>query len=264
MMRSLWSAASGMIAQQLNVDTIANNLANVNTAGFKKMRVDFQDLMYQTLRSAGSVAAEGVELPTGMQVGLGTRPAATVSDFTQGTFEQTGNKLDLVIEGDGFFQVSLPSGEIAYTRSGAFKEDSAGNIVNSDGFALNPGITIPPNATTDTISVGTDGTVSVTLPGATKPTTIGKIQIATFPNAAGLRNMGHNLFTPTAASGTARTGDPGMDGLGTISQGVLELSNVQVVEEMVNMIVAQRAYEANSQAIRISDNMLETANNVRR
>jgi flagellar basal-body rod protein FlgG len=262
MMRSLWSAATGMIAQQLNVDTIANNLANVNTVGFKKMRVDFQDLMYQTLRMPGSPSTQSVQLPTGLQVGLGTRAAATVKNFDQGTFEQTGNRLDLVIEGNGFFQITLPSGQVAYTRAGAFKMDADGNVVTSDGYLLEPPITIPADATD--ISIMNDGTVAVTVPGATDPRTVGTLQLAMFSNPAGLSNIGRNLYAATAASGAAKVGGPGLDGMGTISQGVLELSNVQVVEEMVNMIVAQRAYEASSQAIKTADRMLETANNVSR
>lgn len=262
MMRSLWAAATGMVAQQLNVDTIAHNLANVNTAGFKKTRVDFQDLMYQTLRMPGSPSTESVQLPTGIQVGLGTRAAATMKNFQQGTFEQTGNPLDLVIEGNGFFQISLPSGDVAYTRAGAFKMDSDGNVVTSDGYLLEPPIAIP--ADTKEISVSSDGTVAALVPGSTDPTIVGTIQLAMIPNPGGLSSIGHNLYVATAASGTAKVAAPGIDGLGTLSQGVLELSNVQVVEEMVNMIVAQRAYEANSQAIKISDKMLETANNVQR
>ncbi len=262
MMRSLWSAATGMIAQQLNVDTIANNLANANTVGFKRMRVDFQDLMYQTLRMPGSPATESVQLPTGIQVGLGTRAAATSKNFEQGTYEQTGNDLDLVIEGNGFFQVTLPSGQTAYTRAGAFKMDSDGNVVTSDGYPLEPPIAIPADAAD--ISVMYDGTVAVTIPGNTDPQTVGTIELALVPNPAGLANIGHNLYLNTAASGTPTSSAPGLDGLGTISQGVLELSNVQVVEEMVNMIVAQRAYEASSQAIKVADDMLETANNVQR
>lgn len=262
MMRALWSAASGMVAQQLNVDTIANNLANVNTAGFKRERVDFQDLMYQTLRTAGTPVAQGVELPTGIQVGLGTRAAATTKIFSQGTFQQTGNALDLVVEGDGFFQVMTPSGEINYTRAGTFKLDSKGNIVTPDGYQMEPAITIP--ATASSVAVGGDGTVSVTLAGQTAPQTIGQITIARFANPAGLQNVGHSLYAVTAASGQADVGTPGQDGRGALAQGVLELSNVQVVEEMVNMITAQRAYEANSQAIKVADDMLQTANNTRR
>ena len=262
MMRALWSAASGMIAQQLNVDTIANNLANVNTTGFKRQRVDFQDLMYQTPRMAGTPVAQGVELPTGIQVGLGTRAAATSKIFSQGAFQETGNALDLVIEGDGFFQVTMPSGGTAYTRAGAFKLDSGGNIVTSDGYQIEPAITIPPNSAS--ISVGTDGTVAVTLAGQTQQQTIGQITIARFANPAGLSSVGHSLYTTTAASGAADVGPPSQDGRGGLAQGVLELSNVQVVEEMVNLITAQRAYEANSQAIKVADEMLQTANNTRR
>jgi flagellar basal-body rod protein FlgG len=262
MMRALWSAASGMTAQQLNVDTIANNLANVNTAGFKRERVDFQDLMYQTMRNAGTPVAQGVELPTGIQVGLGTRLASTTKDFTQGAFQQTGNALDLTIEGDGFFQIMTPSGDINYTRAGAFKLDSSGNIVTPDGYQLEPAITIP--ATASSVSVGADGTVSVTLPGQTSEQTIGQITVARFANAAGLRNVGHSLYAATPASGAANVGAPSQDGRGALAQGVLELSNVQVVEEMVNMITAQRAYEANSQGIKVADEMLQTANTMRR
>jgi len=262
MMRSLWSAATGMLAQQLNVDTIANNLANVNTAGYKRSRVDFQDLMYQTLKMPGSPATESVQVPTGIQVGLGTRAGATVRNFEQGTFEQTGNSLDLVIEGNGFFQISLPSGQVAYTRAGAFKMDSDGNIVTSDGYLLDPPIAIPTNATR--VEIASDGTVAALTPDSEEARVLGNIQLANFTNPAGLSSMGHNLFLKTPASGEATISKPGIEGTGAISQGVLELSNVQVVEEMVNMIIAQRAYEANSQAIKTADNMLETANNVQR
>jgi len=262
MMRALWSAASGMMAQELNVDTIANNLANVNTVGFKKQRLEFQDLMYETLREPGSAAAEGVELPTGIQVGLGSRPAATRKLFAQGTFQETGNALDLVIEGNGFFQVMMPNGSVAYTRAGALKLDSEGNVVTADGYPLEPPMVIPADATA--IAVGSDGTVSVTTAGASEATTIGQIQLARFANPAGLRNLGHNLLGATAASGEPVTGTPGADGLGGIAQGMLEMSNVKVIEEMVNMITAQRAYEANSQAIKIADDMLQIANNTRR
>ena len=262
MMRALWSAASGMSAQELNVDTIANNLANVNTVGYKKQRAEFQDLMYETLREAGSAAAEGVQIPTGIQVGLGTRTAATRKLFQQGTFQETGNPLDMVIEGGGFFQVLMPNGTVAFTRAGAFKMDSEGNVVTADGFPLEPPLVIPPDATS--ISLGNDGTVSATTTGTTDPQMIGQLELARFANPAGLRNLGHSLLTATAASGDAITGSPGMDGLGGVSQGMLEMSNVKVIEEMVNMITAQRAYEANSQAIRMADQMLEIANNTRR
>jgi len=250
-----------MVAQQLNVDTIANNLANVNTAGFKKTRVDFQDLLYQTLRVPGAPAADGVMIPTGIQVGLGVRPGATARIFSQGTFQQTDNPLDLVVEGDGFFQVLMPDGTKAYTRAGALKLDSEGNLVTSDGYPLEPPIAVPADAAN--ISVGADGTVAVTLAGQAEPQTIGKIELARFANPAGLASLGHSLFAETAASGKPTTGTPGLDGLGSMSQGVLELSNVVVVEEMVNMITAQRAYEANAQAIKVSDQMLQMANNAR-
>ena len=262
MMRSLWTAASGMSGQQFTIDIIANNLANVNTSGYKKSRVDFQDLLYQTLRFAGTPVTAGAEIPNGIQVGHGVRPVATVKIFSQGTFRETENPLDLVIEGDGFFRVLLPDGTVAYTRDGAFKKDSQGRIVTSDGFPLEPEIIIPDDAVE--VSVGTDGTVSVVQLGDTEPITIGQIELARFVNPAGLRSYGRNLFLATAASGPPIEGQPGMDGLGAVAQGFLEMSNVQVVEEMVNLILAQRAYDANSKAIQASDEMLNTANNLRR
>jgi len=262
MMRALWSAASGMAAQQVNVDTIANNLANVNTTGYKRQRVDFQDLLYQVTKQPGSPAASGVEVPTGIQIGLGVRVAASSKIFEQGTFQQTDNPLDLVIEGDGFFQILKPNGDIAYTRAGAFKLDSNGNLVTSDGYPIEPPIAIPTDATA--ISIGGDGTVAVMLAGDTTPEEVGQITLARFANPAGLVNLGHSLYGETAASGAPQTAAPGTNGLGQVAQGVLELSNVQVVEEMVNMITAQRAYEANSQSIKIADDMLELANNVTR
>ncbi len=262
MMRALWSAATGMIAQELQVDTIANNLANVNTAGFKRQRVDFEDLLYETLRRPGAPAADGVQLPTGIQVGLGTRAAATTRMFDQGTFQETGNPLDLVIEGNGFFQVTLPNGTTGYTRAGNFRLDSEGNLVTVDGYPLEPSIVIPPDA--ESVAVGEDGTVSVIQAGAIAPSSVGQIQIARFINPAGLVSIGHSMFLESAASGAPAVGTPGLEGLGQIAQGVLEMSNVKVVQEMVQMITAQRAYEANSEAIKIADRMLETANNVRR
>ncbi len=262
MMRALWSAATGMVAQELQVDTIANNLANVNTPGFKRQRVDFEDLMYETLRTPGSPSADGVQLPIGIQVGLGTRVAGTTRLFNQGTFQQTDNPFDLVVEGDGFFQVTLPDGTTAYTRAGNFKLDSQGNVVTVDGYPLEPPITIPADA--EEVAIGEDGTVSVKQVGSTSPATVGQIQIARFVNPAGLKAIGHSLFVETAASGTPLVGTPGLNGLGQIAQGVLEMSNVKVVREMVQMITAQRAYEANSEAIKMADRMLETANNVRR
>ena len=261
MIRALFTASTGMQAQQLNLDTIANNLANVNTNGFKRTRVDFQDLLYQTLRPAGTRTGNG-EVPTGLQVGHGTRPVATQKIFAQGNFHQTENQLDLVIEGDGFFQIVRPDGTSAYTRSGAFKRDSQGQVVNSDGLILQPAITIPQDAVT--IAVGTDGVVSVTTAGSTTPQQLGTIELARFANPAGLNAIGRNLFSPTQASGTATTGTPGQQGFGSISQGFLESSNVSVVEEMVNMIAAQRAFEVNSKAIKTADEMLALANNVSR
>lgn len=262
MIRALWTAATGMSAQQLNIDVVSNNLANVNTSGFKKSRVDFQDLLYQTLRPAGTAAAQGAQVPTGIQVGLGTRPAATQKIFSQGDFQQTQNPLDLVIEGDGFFQVQMPNGNTAYTRDGSFKLDAQGRLVTSDGFPVDPEITIPPESTN--ISVGSDGTVSVLLPGQSTPQEVGQIQTAKFSNPAGLNSIGRNLFTISASSGEPIIDSPGLNGLGSIGQGFVEMSNVKVVEEMVNLIVAQRAYEVNSKAIQTADDMLNIANNLRR
>jgi flagellar basal-body rod protein FlgG len=262
MIRALYSSSSGMQAQQMNLDTIANNLANVNTTGFKRTRVDFQDLLYQTYRAPGTAGSQGTTIPTGIQVGHGSRPVATQRIFSQGDFQQTENPLDLVIEGDGFFQVTRPDGTTAYTRAGAFKKDGTGRVVTSEGFLLFPAITLPADA--KQITVGTDGTVSVTLPGQTAASTVGTIQLASFVNPAGLLSVGRNLFQPTAASGTAVLGNPGVSGLGTLAQGFLELANVKVVEEMVAMITSQRAYEANSKAIQTADDMLGISNNLKR
>jgi flagellar basal-body rod protein FlgG len=262
MLRSLFISASGMEAQRLNLDVIANNLANANTVGFKKSRADFQDLMYQNLRTPGATSAEGLQIPSGIMIGLGVRPIAVQKLFTQGDFVQTGNSLDMVIEGDGFFQISLPDGTIAYTRAGAFKLDSEGRIVNSDGYLLEPGITVPAN--TLNITIGSDGKVTVLQAGSSTPVEIGQIEIAKFANPAGLMPIGKNLFLQTDSSGEAITGIPGSEGMGTISQGFLELSNVNIVEEMVNMIISQRAYEINSKAIQASDEMLQTINNLKR
>jgi flagellar basal-body rod protein FlgG len=260
--RALYSSSSGMQAQQLNLDAIANNLANVNTTGFKRTRVDFQDLIYQTLRPAGTSVAEGTIIPTGIQVGLGARPIATQRIFSQGDFQQTENPLDIVIEGDGFFQVLLPDGTTGYTRSGAFKKDGAGRVVTSDGFLLDPALVIPPDAAS--ITIGTDGTVSVTLPGDPAAQQIGSIQLARFANPAGLMSNGRNIFLATQASGDPVVASPGQEGMGTLTQGFLELANVKVVEEMVGMITSQRAYEANSKAIQTADEMLQISNNLRR
>lgn len=262
MQRSLFIAATGMEAQRINIDVISNNLANVNTNGFKKSRADFQDLLYQGLKTAGSVSAEGTQVPTGIQTGLGVKPAAVQKMFLQGDFVSTGNSLDMVIEGKGFFQISMPDGEIAYTRAGAFKLDSEGNIVNSDGYAIEPALSIPSDTMEMTIS--SDGTVSVRQAGSATEVEVGQIELAQFTNPAGLNAIGKNLFLTTGASGDPTTGTPGTDGLGRINQGFLELSNVNIVEEMVNMIVSQRAYELNTKVVQSSDEMLQMANNIKR
>jgi len=251
-----------MQAQALNLDVISNNLANVNTSGFKKSRAEFQDLLYETLRPAGTSSSQDSEVPTGIQIGHGTRPSTVLKIFTQGDMENTKNELDLAIEGDGFFKIILPSGETGYTRDGGFKLDRDGRIVNADGFALEPEITIPSDARS--ISVGMDGTVSVLQAGDSIPSEVGTIELARFINPAGLISMGKNLYITSNASGDEITGTAGEDGLGTIAQGFLERSNVSVVDEMVNMITAQRAYETNSKAIQTADEMLQMANNIKR
>lgn len=260
MIRALYSAASGLQAQQMNIDVIANNMANINTVGFKGSRTEFQDLLYQNERASGAASSSSTDLPVGLQVGLGTQPVATTRLFTQGDFQSTGNSLDFVIEGNGFFQVTTPSGETAYTRAGSFHLSSTGTLVNADGYTLNPQITIPSNA--ETITVGTDGTVSVTLPNQSAAQQVGTIQLAIFQNPAGMNSIGKTLFLPTSASGDAITGTPGENGIGTINQGYLESSNVSVVEEMVNMIAGQRAYETNSKVVNAANEMLQTMNNV--
>jgi flagellar basal-body rod protein FlgG len=260
--RSLFIAATGMEAQRINIDVISNNLANVNTTGYKKSRADFQELMYQTIKTAGTESSDGTEVPTGIELGLGVRPAAVQKIFQQGDFVSTGNSLDMVIEGKGFFQIATPDGEIAYTRAGAFKLDSEGNIVNSDGYPMEPAITIPSNTLEITISA--DGTVSVLQAGSSTPVDAGQMETAQFVNPGGLKAIGKNLFLPTGSSGEATTGNPGSEGLGSINQGFIELSNVNVVEEMVNMIVSQRAYELNSKVIQSTDEMLALANNIKR
>ena len=262
MIRSLWIAATGMAAQTLNIDVIANNLANVNTTGFKRSRADFQDLLYETLRQPGVASSEETQVRTGRQIGQGTRPAAVQKIFLQGDFQHTQNELDIAIEGDGFFQILQPNGEVAYTRAGAFKLDSEGRIVTSDGFLIEPELSIPSD--TIAVSIGTDGTVSVLQAGGTQPSEIGTIQLARFINPAGLKSIGRNLYLPTSASGDTITGTAGENGFGTIAQGYLEMSNVSVIEEMVNMIIAQRAYEINSKAIQTADDMLQIANNIKR
>jgi flagellar basal-body rod protein FlgG len=262
MIRSLWTAASGMQAQTSNIDVISNNLANVNTSGFKRSRADFQDLLYDTLRPAGTSSGGGSQVPTGIQIGHGTRTVSTQKIFMQGDFQKTQNELDLAIEGHGFFQIVQANGEPAYSRAGNFKIDSEGRMVSPDGLLLEPEITIPLDATA--VSIGSDGTISVLQAGQAAPSEIGTIELARFVNPAGLQSIGRNLFVPTGASGDATTGQPGEDGFGTLAQGFLEMSNVSVVDEMVNMITAQRAYEINSKAIQAADDMLQTANNLKR
>ncbi|MBI5426790.1 MAG: flagellar basal-body rod protein FlgG [Nitrospinae bacterium] len=260
MIRSLYVASTGMNAQDLNVSVIANNLANVNTTGFKRSRPDFQDLLYQNLRLVGTLSEAGNQVPTGIQLGLGVKPAAVQKIFLQGDPVQTQNPLDLAIQGQGFFQITLADGTIAYTRAGAFKLDNTGQIVTSDGLRMEPAITVPPDALQ--IAVDNQGSVSVTQPGATAPAVLGTIQLATFQNSAGLQAIGFSLFKETDASGTPTTGTAGIDNRGTIQQGFLELSNVSVVEEMVNLITAQRAYEVNSRSVQTADQMLQIANNL--
>lgn len=260
MIRSLFISATGMEAQQTNMDVISNNLANVNTTGYKRSRADFQELIYQDITTPGTYSAEGTAYPSGMQLGLGVKPVAVQKIFTQGDFVKTGNALDLVIEGDGFFQVVMPDGETAYTRSGAFKLDNEGRIVTSDGYALEPSITVPAN--TLSITVGSDGKVSVIQAGSNTPVEIGRIELARFINPGGLKAIGKSLFLPTASSGEPTTGNPGSEGLGTLNQGFIEMSNVNIVEEMVNMIITQRAYEINSKAVQAADDMLQTTNNI--
>jgi flagellar basal-body rod protein FlgG len=262
MLRALFSAATGMIAQQLNIDVISNNLANVNTNGFKRSRADFQDLLYQTLRQPGAASSNQTEIPTGIQLGLGSRAAAIQKLFLQGDFQHTQNHLDVAIDGGGFFQILRPSGEVAYTRAGSFKLDSQGRIVNSDGYPLEPEIVIPTDATN--ITIGDDGIVSILRPGNVDPQQVGQIRLVNFVNPAGLSSLGRSLFQNTTASGDPIESVPGQNGVGTLSQGFLEVSNVSVVEEMVNLIAGQRAYEINSKAIQAADEMLQVAGNLRR
>lgn len=262
MIRALFSAASGMYAQQLGVDTIANNLANVNTTGYKKSRVEFQDLIYQSLRAAGASSVEGVMVPTELQVGHGVRPVAVQKSFSQGAPRATENPLDIAIMGNGFFQISMPDGTTNYSRDGSFKINSEGAIVTSDGFYVEPQITIPVDTTS--INISNDGIVSVLVVGSTEAQEVGQIELAKFINAGGLKNIGQNMYVPTEASGEPVLGAPSTEGYGLLNQGYLEASNVQIVEEMVNMIIAQRAYELNSKSIRTSEEMLQMANNIKR
>ena len=255
MLRSLWIAKTGMEGQQTKLDAISNNLANVGTNGYKRSDVVFEDLMYQNLRSAGAASSDQSQLPTGLQVGLGVRAAATTRNFGQGALQQTGNTLDIAVQGNGFFQIQMPDGSTGYTRDGSFQTDANGQIVNSAGYPLQPGLTIPSGATS--VSIAANGTVQATLQGQTAPQKLGQIQLASFINPAGLDPLGGNLYAETSASGTPNAGTAGSNGLGNLQQGYVEGSNVNVVEELVGMIATQRAYELSSKAIQTSDQMLQ-------
>jgi len=255
MIRSLWISKTGLDAQQTNMDVTANNLANVSTNGFKRARAVFEDLLYQTLRQPGAQSSQQTQLPSGLQIGTGVRPVATERIFTQGNLQQTSNPLDIAINGQGFFQILMPDGTTAYTRDGSFHVDSQGQLVTSSGFQVQPAITIPANALS--ITIARDGVVSVTKAGTAAPSQVGSLQLASFVNPAGLQSRGENLYVETAASGTAGTNAPGSNGAGLLNQGYVETSNVNVVEELVNMIQIQRAYEINSKAIQTSDQMLQ-------
>jgi flagellar basal-body rod protein FlgG len=255
MIRSLWISKTGLDAQQMQMDVISNNLANVSTSGFKKSRAVFEDLLYQNIRQAGSQSSQQSQLPSGLQLGTGVKPVATERIFTQGNLQQTSNDKDVAIQGQGFFQILLPDGTTAYTRDGSFQVDSQGQLVTASGFPVQPSITIPANA--QSLSIGRDGVVSITTPNSTATTQVGQIQLATFINPAGLQAKGENLYVETTASGNPNTNTPGTNGAGLLSQGYVETSNVNVVEELVSMIQTQRAYEINSKAITTSDQMLQ-------
>ena len=259
MIRALYTAATGMTAQQMNLDTIANNLANASTNGFQQRRVQFSDLIYQNETAPGAAASQQTTVAAGLQVGLGSRPTSTEILQTQGDFTTTGNQLDLAISGQGFFQVLLPSGQTGYTRSGSFQLDAQGNVVTPDGNPLQPNITIPTDALT--VTVGSDGTISVTEPGQTQAQTVGTLQLAMFTNPGGLNAVGKNIYLETTASGNPIIGNPGgTEGLGSVQQGMLEQSNVSVVDQFVEMIVAQRSYESNSRVVKAADEMMQQIN----
>jgi flagellar basal-body rod protein FlgG len=255
LIRSLWISKTGLDAQQTQMDVIANNLANVGTNGFKRSRAVFEDLLYQTLRQPGAQSSQQTQLPSGLQLGTGVRPVTTERIFTQGNLQQTGNSKDVAIQGQGFFQVLRPDGSTAYTRDGSFQTDFQGQLVTSSGYFIQPAIAIPPNS--QSITIGRDGTVSVTTPESTVPVQVGTVQVATFINPAGLQSVGENLYIETASSGTPNITNPGADGAGVLNQGYVETSNVNVVEELVNMIQTQRAYEINSKSVQTSDQMLQ-------
>lgn len=256
---ALWIAKTGLEAQEVRMAVIANNLANVNTTGFKRDHAVFEDLMYQTVRQAGAQSSQTTQLPSGLMIGTGVRTVATEKLYTQGNLAQTGNSLDVAVSGRGFFQVTLPDGTTAYTRDGSFQVDSQGQLVTSSGYIVQPGITVPQG--TQSVTIGTDGTVSVLAAGNSAPTQVGSLQLADFVNNAGLQPIGSNLYLETAGSGAPITGTPGLNGLGTVQQGSVETSNVNVVTELVNMIETQRAYEMNSKAISTTASMLQYLNN---
>lgn len=255
MIRSLWIAKTGLDAQQTQMDVISNNLANVSTSGFKRARAVFEDLLYQTIRQPGAQSSEQTQVPSGLQIGTGVKPVATERIFTQGNLQQTSNSKDVAIQGNGFFQVLMPDGTTSYSRDGSFQADANGQLVTSSGYAVQPGITIP--ADTQTLTIARDGTVSVTQAGSSASVTIGTLQLAMFINPSGLQSLGENLYAETASSGTPSSNAPGSNGAGLLNQGYVETSNVNVVEELVNMIQTQRAYEINSKAISTSDEMLQ-------
>ncbi|POR05639.1 flagellar basal-body rod protein FlgG [Alkalispirochaeta sphaeroplastigenens] len=264
MMRSLWTAASGMMGQQFNIDTISNNLSNVNTTGFKRNRADFEDLLYQTVRTAGTPATEQTLVPVGVQVGHGVNIAGTQKLHIQGSLQNTGNVTDIAIEGEGFFRVMQYDGSFAYTRDGAFQIDSLGQLVTNNGLRVMPEVILPQGFLRDTLAISQDGRITVQIPGADDPLEVGQVELNRFVNPAGLNAIGDNLFKETSASGGPLSGQPGFDGMGQTLHKFLEMSNVSVVSEMVNMIVAQRAYETNSKAIQTSDSMLGIATGLKR
>lgn len=255
MIRSLWISKTGLEAQQTQMDVISNNLANVSTTGFKRSRAVFEDLLYQNLRQPGAQSSQQTQVPSGLQIGTGVRPIASERIHTQGNLQATSNELDVAIQGAGFFQVLLPDGSTGYTRDGSLQRDNQGQLVTSSGYVVQPAITIPANA--NAVTIGQDGVVTVSQPGVAAPVQVGTLQLATFINPAGLQSVGQNLYLETASSGTPNTSTPGLNGTGTLSQGYVETSNVNVVEELVNMIQTQRAYEINSKAITTSDQMLQ-------
>ncbi len=260
MIRSLWIAKTGLDAQQTQLDVISNNLANLSTNGYKRSRAVFEDLLYQTMRQPGAQSSQQTTIPSGLQLGTGVRPVATEKNFLQGALNQTSNPLDMAINGQGFFQIQMPDGTLAYTRDGSFQKDSTGLVITSSGYPLSPALTIPADATS--VTVGRDGVVSVVQAGAVAPTQVGTIQIASFVNPGGLQSTGENLFVETGSSGTPSPNTPGTNGTGLLNQGYVEASNVNSAEELVTMIQTQRAYEMNSKVISTSDAMLAKLTNL--